>query len=190
TALCQLARCVSGVTGKSELDKTFVTADRLCTEDGTLTSDTRLVRRALLRVGMSVHRRRYGDVVGAADAARTGIGFLDGLDDPANDGGVARARLALELTSSSLDRGEGGVALEVAGPILARPLRAAEVGPVAWWRPAIATRVHLAAGEGYAATRLLRDALRDTDRYEMRGLSAQLRSELAHVEERMGRPGD
>src|SRR5699024_2223623 len=114
TALCQLARCVSGVTGKSELDKTFVTADRLCTEDGTLTSDTRLVRRALLRVGMSVHRRRYGDVVGAADAARTGIGFLDGLDDPANDGGVARARLALELTSSSLDRGEGGVALEVA----------------------------------------------------------------------------
>ena len=190
TALCQLARCVSGVAGKAELDKTFATADRLCTADSTLTADTRLVRRALLRIGMSVHRRRYGDIVGAADAARTGIGFLDGLDDGATDGGVARARLSLELVTSSLDRGESAVALEVAGPSLSRPLRAAEVAPVAWLRLAIATRVHLAAGEGYAATRLLRDALRDTDRHGMRSLSAQLRSELAHVEERMGRTDD
>lgn len=189
-ALCQLARCVTGVAGKAELDRTFATADRLCTEDGTLAADTKLVRRALLRVGMSVHRRRYGDIVGAADAARSGIGFLDCLDDAASDGGAARARLALELATASLDRGEASAALEVAGPILARPLRDAEVAPVAWLRLALATRVHLAAGEGYAATRLLRDALRDTDRHEMRALSAQLRSELAHVEERMGRPGE
>lgn len=189
-ALCQLARCVAGVAGKAELDKTFATADRLCSEDGTLAADTKLVRRALVRVGMSVHRRRYGDVVGAADAARTGLGFLDGLEDAASDGGVARARLSLELATASLDRGEAGVALETARPIFARPLRAAETAPVTWLRLAIATRVHLAAGEGYAATRLLRDALRETDRHAMRALSAQLRSELAHVEERMGRPGD
>src|SRR5699024_1789249 len=76
------------------------------------------------------------------------------------------------------------------GPVLSRPLRAAEVAPVAWLRRAVATRVHLAAGEGYAATRLLRDALRDTDRHGMRSLSAHLRAELAHVEERMGRTDD
>src|SRR5699024_6240471 len=142
------------------------------------------------RVSMSAHRRRQGDLIGAADAARTGIGFLDGLSDTAVDGGVARSRLALELVTSLLDRGETAVAFDVAGPILARPLRAAAIAPVSWLRLAVATRVHLAAGAGYAATHLLRDAVHDTDRHSMRALSARLRSELAHVEERMGRPAD
>ena len=189
-ALGQLAGCVAGLAGKPELDRTFAQADRLCSEDGTLTGDAKLVQRALLRVGMSAHRRRHGDLVGAADAARTGIGFLDGLEDAAVDGGVARSRLALELVTSLLGRGETAVAFDVAAPILARPLRAAEIAPVGWLRLAVATRVHLAAGAGYAATRLLRDAVHDTDRHSMRALSARLRSELAHVEERMGRPVD
>lgn len=188
--LSQLAGCVAGFTRKSELDKLLTEGDRLCAEDGTLDHDGRLIQRAVLRVGMSAHRRRHGDLVGAADAARTGIGFLDGLAEPATDGGVARVRLILELVNSLLDRGETAVATDVTSPILGRPLRAAEVAPFSWLRLAVATRVHLPAGEGYAAAGLLREAVQDTHRYGMRALSARLNSELSHVEERLYRPAD
>lgn len=190
TGLSHLVGCMAELARKPELDRVLSHADRLCSTDGTLDDDGKLVLRALLRVAASGHRRRHGDLVGAADAARTGIGFLDDLTDKTADGGAVRVRLVLELACALLDRGETAVALELAQPVLAEPPRSSAVAPHAWLKLAIATRVHLPAGSADAATRLLRDAVHDTERRHLNAVTARLWLELAHVEERLARPAD
>jgi hypothetical protein len=186
TALCHLVGCLGTFGRKAELDRVLLEGDQLIARDTQLDDDDRLIARALLRVGVSAHRRRHGDLVGAADAARTGIGFLDDLGDAGADGGLARVRLTLELVCSLLDRGDAELALEVAEPLLATPERAASVAPSAWLRLAIATRVHLVNGSAETAAQLLRDAVHSTGRHGLYALTARLWLELAHVEERIG----
>ncbi|EIE98231.1 hypothetical protein [Saccharomonospora glauca] len=189
-ALCHLVGCLGTFGRKAELDRVLMEGDRLISRDSRLSDDDRLVARALLRVGVSAHRRRHGDLVSAADAARTGIGFLDDLSDPGADGGLARVRLVLELVCSLLDRGDVDMALEVAEPLLAQPERAAAVAPMAWLRMAVATRVHLVNGSAETAARTLREAVHSASRHGLYSLTARLWLELAHVEERIGQASE
>ncbi|MER7115738.1 hypothetical protein ABT332_14720 [Saccharomonospora azurea] len=185
-ALCHLVGCLGTFGRKAELDRVLMEGDRLISRDSSLSDDDRLVARASLRVGVSAHRRRHGDLVSAADAARTGIGFLDDLSDPGADGGLARVRLVLELVCALLDRGDADLALEVAEPLLSAPERAAAVAPMAWLRLAVATRVHLVNGSAETAARTLREAVHSASRHGLYALTSRLWLELAHVEERIG----
>ncbi|MET8850265.1 hypothetical protein [Amycolatopsis sp. NPDC004625] len=185
-ALCHLVGGLGQLGRKSELDRVLVEADKLVAGDESLGADTQLLVRALLRVGTASHRRRHGDLTAAADAARTGLGFLEKLDNPADDGGLVRIRLVLLLVSTLLDRGDAEMAYEIAEPVLAEPVRAAGVAPMGWLRLAVATRVHLPAGSGEAATELVREAVASTDRHGLPAITARLWLELAQLEERFG----
>ena len=185
-ALCHLVGCLAQIGRKSELDRVLVEADKLVLGDESLGADTQLLVRALLRVGTAAHRRRHGDLTAAADAARTGLGLLEKLDNPADDGGLVRIRLVLLLVSTLLDRGDAEMAYEIAEPILAEPVRAAGVAPMGWLRLAVATRIHLPAGSGEAAIELVREAVASTDRHGMSAVTARLWLELAQLQERFG----
>ncbi|WP_086840485.1 hypothetical protein [Amycolatopsis kentuckyensis] len=185
-ALCHLVGCLGQLGRKSELDRVLVEADKLVVGDDSLGADTQLLVRALLRVGTAAHRRRHGDLTAAADAARTGLGFLEKLDNPADDGGLVRIRLVLLLVSTLLDRGDTEMAYEIAEPMLAEPVRAAGVAPMGWLRLAVATRVHLPAGSGEAAIELVREAVASTDRHGLSAITARLWLELAQLQERFG----
>ncbi|MEU4252151.1 hypothetical protein AB0F15_32495 [Amycolatopsis sp. NPDC026612] len=185
-ALCHLVGCLGQLGRKSELDRVLVEADKLVVGDGSLGADTQLLVRALLRVGTAAHRRRHGDLTAAADAARTGLGFLEKLDNPADDGGLVRIRLVLLLVSTLLDRGDAEMAYEIAEPVLAEPVRAAGVAPMGWLRLAVATRIHLPTGSGEAAIELVREAVASTDRHGLPSITARLWLELAQLQERFG----
>nr|WP_245787448.1 hypothetical protein [Amycolatopsis saalfeldensis] len=186
-ALCHLVGCLAQFGRKAELDRVLVEADRLVQHDDSLDADTRLLVRALLRNGTAAHRRRHGDLTAAADAARTGLGFLEKMDRPEDDGGLVRVRLVLQLVSTLLDRGDAEMALEIAQPTLAEPVRAAGVAPASWLRLAVATRIHLPAGAGEAATELVREAVASTERHGLHAVTARLWLELSQIEERFGR---
>ncbi|WP_410569587.1 hypothetical protein [Amycolatopsis sp. cmx-4-61] len=185
-ALCHLVGCLGQLGRKSELDRVLVEADKLVVGDDSLGADTQLLTRALLRVGTAAHRRRHGDLTAAADAARTGLGFLEKLDNPADEGGLVRIRLVLLLVSTLLDRGDTEMAYEIAEPMLAEPVRAAGVAPMGWLRLAVATRVHLPSGAGEAAIELVREAVASTERHGLPSITARLWLELAQLEERFG----
>jgi hypothetical protein len=185
-ALTHLVGGLAQIGRKAELDRVLVEADKLVLGDESLGADTQLLVRALLRVGTAAHRRRHGDLTAAADAARTGLGFLEKLDNPADDGGLVRIRLVLLLVSTLLDRGDAEMAYEIAEPILAEPVRAAGVAPMGWLRLAVATRIHLPSGSGEAAIELVREAVANTDRHGLSAVTARLWLELAQLEERFG----
>ncbi|WIV52805.1 hypothetical protein [Amycolatopsis nalaikhensis] len=185
-ALCHLVGCLGQIGRKAELDRVLVEADKLVLGDESLSADTQLLVRALLRVGTAAHRRRHGDLTAAADAARTGLGFLEKLDNPADDGGLVRIRLVLLLVSTLLDRGDTEMAYEIAEPVLAEPVRAAGVAPMGWLRLAVATRIHLPSGAGEAAIELVREAVASTDRHGLSAVTARLWLELAQLQERFG----
>ncbi|MFE0024144.1 hypothetical protein [Amycolatopsis sp. NPDC059021] len=189
-ALCHLVGCLAQIGRKAELDRVLVAADKLVLGDDRLTAETQLLVRALLRVGTAAHRRRHGDLTAAADAARTGLGFLEKLDNPADDGGLVRVRLVLQLVSTLLDRGDTTMAYEIAQPVLEEPVRAGGVAPMGWLRLAVATRVHLPAGAGDAAAELVREAVASTDRHGLASVTARLWLELAQIEERFGHAED
>ncbi|MEV6920600.1 hypothetical protein AB0M83_36955 [Amycolatopsis sp. NPDC051106] len=185
-ALTHLVGCLGLLGRKAELDRALVEADKLVLGDESLGGDTQLLVRALLRVGTAAHRRRHGDLTAAADAARTGLGFLEKLDNPADDGGLVRIRLVLLLVSTLLDRGDAEMAYEIAEPVLAEPVRAAGVAPMGWLRLAVATRIHLPSGSGEAAIEQVREAVASTDRHGLSAVTARLWLELAQLEERFG----
>ncbi|GAA3580679.1 hypothetical protein GCM10022222_76750 [Amycolatopsis ultiminotia] len=185
-ALCHLVGCLAPFGRKPELDRVLVEADKLLVADDALDADTRLLTRALLRNGTAAHRRRHGDLTAAADAARTGLGFLEKLDRPGDDGGLVRIRLVLQLVSTLLDRGDAEMAYDFAEPMLRVPIRAAGVAPAAWLRLAVATRVHLPAGAGEAAAELVGEAIAATDRHGLPAVTARLWLELSQIEERFG----
>ncbi|WP_245633900.1 hypothetical protein [Amycolatopsis jejuensis] len=185
-ALCHLVGCLAQFGRKAELDRVLVEADRLLVADDSLDADDRLLMRALLRNGTAAHRRRHGDLTAAADAARTGLGFLDKLHRPGDDGGLVRIRLVLQLVSTLLDRGDADMAYDIAEPILREPVRAAGIAPSAWLRLAVATRIHLPAGAGDAAAELVGEAVAATDRHGLAAVTARLWLELAQIEERFG----
>ncbi|MFD2468903.1 hypothetical protein [Amycolatopsis silviterrae] len=185
-ALCHLVGCLAQFGRKAELDRVLVEADRLLVADDSLDADDRLLMRALLRNGTAAHRRRHGDLTAAADAARTGLGFLEKMDRPGDDGGLVRIRLVLQLVSTLLDRGDADMAYDIAEPVLREPVRAAGVAPAAWLRLAVATRIHLPAGAGDAAAELVGEAVAAADRHGLAAVTARLWLELSQIEERFG----
>ncbi|MGV9297642.1 hypothetical protein [Amycolatopsis sp. NPDC003676] len=185
-ALCHLVGCLAQFGRKAELDRVLVEADRLLVADDSLDADDRLLMRALLRNGTAAHRRRHGDLTAAADAARTGLGFLEKMDRPGDDGGLVRIRLVLQLVSTLLDRGDADMAYDIAEPMLREPVRAAGIAPAAWLRLAVATRIHLPSGAGDAAAELVGEAVAATDRHGLAAVTARLWLELAQIEERFG----
>ena len=185
-ALVHLVGCLAGIGRKAELDRVLLEADKLVLGDSSLDADAQLLVRALLRVGTAAHRRRHGDLTAAADAARTGLGFLEKLEDPADEGGLVRVRLVLQLVSTLLDRGDTQMAYEFAEPMLAEPVRAAGIAPIGWLRLAVATRIHLPSGAGEAAIEQVREAVAGTDRHGLCAITARLWLELAQLEERFG----
>lgn len=185
-ALSHLVGCLAGIGRKAELDRVLLEADKLVLGDSSLDADTQLLVRALLRVGTAAHRRRHGDLTAAADAARTGLGFLEKLDDPSDEGGLVRVRLVLQLVSTLLDRGDAQMAYEFAQPMLAEPVRAAGIAPIGWLRLAVATRIHLPSGAGEAAIEQVREAVASTDRHGLSAITSRLWLELAQLEERFG----
>lgn len=187
-ALCHLVGCLAQFGRKAELDRVLAEADKLVMGDGTTSADSQLLIRAMLRVGVSAHRRRHGDLTSAADAARTGLGMLEKLGNPADDGGLVRIRLILQLVCTLLDRGDAEMAIEVAQPVLESPVRAAGIAPAAWLRLAVATRILLPAGSGEAAGMLVREAVAGTEDHGLHAVTARLWLELAQIEERLGRP--
>ncbi|MFK0246591.1 hypothetical protein ACIQUM_17965 [Amycolatopsis azurea] len=187
-ALSHLVGCLAQFGRKAELDRVLAEADKLVLGDGSMTADSQLLIRAMLRVGVSAHRRRHGDLTSAADAARTGLGMLEKLGNPDDDGGLVRIRLILHLVCTLLDRGDTEMAMEVAQPILDAPVRAAGIAPAAWLRLAVATRVLLPAGSGEAAGMLVRESVAGTEDHNLHALTARLWLELAQIEERLGRP--
>ncbi|MEU3624078.1 hypothetical protein BS329_32970 [Amycolatopsis coloradensis] len=186
-AMCHLVGCLAQFGRKTELDRVLAEADKLVLGDGSMTADSQLLIRALLRVGVSAHRRRHGDLTSAADAARTGLGMLEKLGNPDDDGGLVRIRLILQLVCTLLDRGDTAMAMEVAQPILDAPVRAAGISPAAWLRLAVASRVLLPAGSGEAAGMLVREAVAGTEGHNLHAVTARLWLELAQIEERLGR---
>lgn len=186
-ALCHLVGCLAGIGRKAELDRVLLEADKLVLGDSSLDADAQLLVRALLRVGTAAHRRRHGDLTAAADAARTGLGFLEKLDNPADEGGLVRVRLVLQLVSTLLDRGDTQMAYEFAQPMLAEPVRAAGIAPAGWLRLAVATRIHLPSGAGEAAIEQVREAVASTERHGLSAITSRLWLELAQLEERFGR---
>lgn len=186
-AMCHLVGCLAQFGRKAELDRVLAEADKLVLGDGSMTADSQLLIRALLRVGVSAHRRRHGDLTSAADAARTGLGMLEKLGNPDDDGGLVRIRLILQLVCTLLDRGDTEMAMEVAQPVLDAPVRAAGISPAAWLRLAVASRVLLPAGSGEAAGMLVREAVAGTEGHNLHAVTARLWLELAQIEERLGR---
>lgn len=187
-ALCHLVGCLTQFGRKAELDRVLAEADKLVLGDGAMPADSQLLIRAMLRVGVSAHRRRHGDLTAAADAARTGLGMLEKLSNPDDDGGLVRVRLILQLVCTLLDRGDAEMAIEVAQPVLESPVRAAGISPAAWLRLAVATRILLPAGSGEAAGMLVREAVAGTEDHGLHAVTARLWLELAQIEERLGRP--
>ncbi|MFC7342265.1 hypothetical protein [Saccharopolyspora griseoalba] len=129
------------------------------------------------------HLRRiseFGDAVAAADA---GLELLDALTDAEADGGGVRARLELERVQALLDLGRRAESVESAREALSRPVRAAEAGPLGWLGLALATRVHLPAGDHASAVRVLGETAAIAERHELDGLRAEALNVLSRAHE-------
>jgi len=186
-ALMQLVGCLAPVGRQTILEAALDEADRLVRSDPDLSDVDRILLRAMVASRTAAHQRRHGDLAASLDTAQRALDLLDGLESAAQDGMQLRARIVLEMACVLLDRGEIRRAVELAHTALAEPARAAAVGPLAWLRLALATRVHLASGEAEAAGQLVRDALHSVKRYDLTWIEARLWLELSHVEEAAGR---
>ncbi|MCA1192649.1 MULTISPECIES: hypothetical protein [unclassified Saccharopolyspora] len=166
-ALLELAAALPGKQRESERAEALDEADRLYAAASELNRDTSRLLLARVRTARAGHLRRNGDFEQAARAAEEGLALLDRLGDPAAESGEIRARLVLERVHSLLDLGRRTEAVEAASPVIRTPVRAAAAGPSGWLRLALATRVHLPAGDLAAAVRLLNDAAANAERHKL-----------------------
>ncbi|MEU6128591.1 hypothetical protein ABZ805_05380 [Saccharopolyspora sp. NPDC047091] len=166
-ALLELAAALPGKQRESERAEALDEADRLYAAASELNRDTSRLLLARVRTARAGHLRRNGDFEQAARAAEAGLALLDRLGDPAAESGEIRARLVLERVHALLDLGRRTEAVEAASPVIRTPVRAAAAGPSGWLRLALATRVHLPAGELAAAVRLLNDAAANAERHKL-----------------------
>ncbi|GGM63654.1 hypothetical protein GCM10012275_37800 [Longimycelium tulufanense] len=189
-ALVQLAECMAHLGRGGELIDSLHEADRLYRDDEQLDHDVRVLVRGQLRAVAAAHHRRWGDPDAAADAARDGLALLAELRAPESDAGLVSGRLTVELVCASLDADQPDDALAAAAPVLDRPVRAPAAEPVGWTRVALATRLHLPAGESAEASDLLRDAADSAQRHQLDPLLAESLISLSHVHESAGDLGE
>jgi hypothetical protein len=143
---------------------------------------TRLLT-ARVRAARAGHLRRLSEFGEAVAAADSGLELLEALTDPDADGGGIRVRLELERVQALLDLGRRAEAVESARGALSRPVRAAEAGPLGWLGLALATRVHLPAGDHASAVRLLGETAAIAERHELDGLLAESCNILSRAHE-------
>lgn len=185
-ALGQLVGCLSHLGRRTVLDQALHAASEAIDADDDMDDADKATAHAMVHAATAAHCRRHGDGEAAMAAARQGLDLVNRGDD----GAQVRIRLGLELVSVLLDTGRTMHARELAGDLLDAPVRAAGVGPAAWLRLAIATRVVLPESGGEAAGRMVRDALYSAERHGHDGLAARLWLELSGIEERLGRPAE
>ena len=184
-ALIQLAGCLAYSERHRELDSALAEADQLYADDREFDQDTRLGLRAVLRSFVAREHRRRGDLRSALHAAEEGANLLDGLGDPAADGGAA-ARISLQQVLGLLDLGWADQAATVAAGALSGPVRAHSAAAVGWLALAISTRVQLPAGLIDPAIALLQEIATMAERHHRDALHAESLSALSEAHELSG----
>ncbi|HET9142179.1 MAG TPA: hypothetical protein VFO68_22610, partial [Actinophytocola sp.] len=189
-AIWQLAGCTVHVGRRDDLEDLLAEADRLLAADDRLSPDARLLERGLLAARTAAYHRRHGETEDAIESAREGLGLLVRLRDGQIEGGRVWARLILELVLALLDDDQPGEAEHQAGPLFARPVRAAGAPAVGRTLLAVATRVMVPAGRVDAARGLLDYVLSLAERHTLDWLLADALSLRADLDERAARPAE
>lgn len=177
--LCRFGRTDEAAAALAE-------ADEQLGADPDLGADDAVLARAELRVAAAAGHRRAGRLQAAETEATDGLRLLADLADPDLDGGHVRARLTLELVLTLLERDAGDAALRRARPVLSQPARAATAASTGWLALALATRVHLPAGDAEQALRLLTDAATAAQRHSLDAVLASCLEGLAQLHESRG----
>lgn len=183
-ALVEFAGSMPTRRGISECVAALDEADRLYGAETELDGDTACLLRARVNAVRAAHHRRHAELPAAAAAAEAGLGLLRRLADATTDSGEIRGSLVLEYVHALLDMGRHREAVRVAEEFLAQPLRAASAAPAGWLRFALATRVHVPAGELSTALGLLTEALSGAERHDLVDLQAELNTTLSQLYER------
>ncbi|MBM7772431.1 hypothetical protein JOD54_002635 [Actinokineospora baliensis] len=189
-ALGQFVACAAHIGRRDDLEDALAEADRLLAADEALGQDGRKVERALLCVRAASYHRRHGDTEAATDSARDGLALLNRLGAASAEGGLAKARLVLEMVCALLDDGDIDEATLVAATVLGEPVRATSALALGRLRLAMATRVHLPSGRADHGRAMLVDVVRLAERHGLDSLQADAWTFLAHAEEEAGHPGD
>ncbi|WP_461157034.1 ATP-binding protein [Saccharopolyspora tripterygii] len=183
-ALLALASALPAQQDVDERSQVLDEAERLyadCDDDQDLTR----VLKARVWVIRAAHCRRLGEFGEAVSATDAGLGLLRRLSDPEAEAGEIQTRLLLERVHALLDQGHRVEAVETSQAVLAEPVRAAAAGPTGWLGLALATRVHLPAGDHGAALRVLAETAAISERHKLDGLLAEALNALSRAHERV-----
>ncbi|WP_145743523.1 hypothetical protein [Saccharopolyspora dendranthemae] len=183
-ALLALASALPAQQDVDERSQVLDEAERLyadCDDD----QDLARVLKARVWVIRAAHCRRLGEFGEAVSATDAGLGLLRRLSDPEAEAGEIQTRLLLERVHALLDQGHRVEAVETSQAVLAEPVRAAAAGPTGWLGLALATRVHLPAGDHGAALRVLAETAAISERHKLDGLLAEALNALSRAHERV-----
>lgn len=183
-ALIELSAALPLDSRGSERAEACSEAERLYGAAPELDEDTAKLLRARVFAVRAGHARRDGAVADVLAIAESGLELLAAMTDPETDSGEVRSLLVLERTHALLDLGRHDAAVAAANELLNRPVRAAAAKSVGWLRLAVATRVHLPAGDHDAALRLLAESSVDAERHHCGEVHAESLSVLSQVYER------
>ncbi|QGK69165.1 hypothetical protein GIY23_06105 [Allosaccharopolyspora coralli] len=183
-ALVEMSAALPPDSRSTERAEACAEAERLYSAAPELDEDTAMLLRARVSAVRAGHTRREGAASEAVTAAEAGLELLAAMPDPEADSGEVRSLLVLERVHGLLDLGRHEAALAAADEVLNRPVRAASAKSVGWLRLAIATRVHLPAGDHDAALRLLAESSTDAERHHCGEVHAESLSVLSQVYER------
>jgi tetratricopeptide (TPR) repeat protein len=165
-------------------------ADGLCRHSADADPDDVLLLRGSTCAARARQHRRDGAAGAAETQARAGLELLEELSDPDGDGGECHGRLVLELVLALLDLDAPDLAAGVAESVLVRPRRATTAAPTVWAALALATRVHLPAGQYGRALQLLTDAVRTAERHGHDAALVGCEEALAQLHEERGEFAD
>ena len=190
-ALGRLVGCIAHVARRDDVEDALTEADRLLAADDGLSPDARRMERARLSVRSAAYHRWYGDNEDAVTAARDGLGLLGRLRrELRSESDRLRARLVLELVCALLDEGEFRDAEAAASPTVDEPVRATSAASVGQLMLAMATRVHLPAGQVDRARSLLDQAAWVAERHGLDSVLADALTEVSRLDEQAGRTAD
>jgi GGDEF domain-containing protein len=187
-ALGRLVGCVAHVARRDDVEDALAEADRLLAADDGLSPDIRRMERARLAVRSAAYHRWYGDNEDAVTAARDGLTLLGRLRRELRaESDRLHSRLVLELVCALLDEGELNEAEDVAHPTVDEPVRATSAESVGQLMLAMATRVHLPAGEVDRGRVLLDQAAWLAERHGLDSVLADALTEVSRLDEQAGR---
>ena len=176
---------------RDDVEDALTEADRLLAADDSLSADARRMERARLAVRSAAYHRWYGDNEEAVTAARDGLTLLSRLQHELRaESDRLHARLVLELVCALLDEGQLHEAEDAARPTVDEPVRATSAESVGQVMLAMATRVHLPAGEVDRGRGLLDQAAWLAERHGLDSLLADALTELSRLDEQAGHVKD